>query len=517
MGTGIEQIRGDWYFSSLQLPVETLTVWDSREIPSTNLDVAVSCLASSERDIIMPDLTQQRIPKPVAHELSPEKGAGDSGIRAEGLAGLRGFDHLEMNPVESGSPSREENAKRLASAAIVGTCRGEKIIDRGPFHIAFAIQRYFEFGGLQRSMLRVAKACAARGHRITVLTNEWKGSVPDGIEVRLLGTRALTNHGAAKRFSQAVRRCIRSEFFDCVVGYSRMQRLDVYWCGDPCLDDAMDHKWPGFLRWLPRYYTYLKLERAVMRCGGTTELLVLCPQERDRLARRYRTEPSRMHLLPPGIDPRRLAVESSDSEIRAEVRSELGITADSFVALTVGSSFRTKGVDRSIRALAQLPADLRRKSALVVVGMGEPASFQKLARKLGIADRIYFAGGRHDVAKFYHAADLLLHPARTETAGHAILEAMMCGTPVIVTANCGYAFHVESSQAGLVCPMPFSQQVLSQLVETATSPDLRRLWKERAQQYCATTNMVGMIDHAVETILARAAKNKRDRSAGTTG
>ena len=90
-----------------------------------------------------------------------------------------------------------------------------------------------------------------------------------------------------------------------------------------------------------------------------------------------------------------------------------------FLILTVGSSFRTKGIDRVIHAIANLPEELKRRCRYAVVGQGDAAKFKATAQKAGIAEHVLFTGGRRDISNFYHAADVLVHPARTETTGAA--------------------------------------------------------------------------------------------------
>ena len=43
---------------------------------------------------------------------------------------------------------------------------------------AFALFKYFPFGGLQSDMLRIAECAAARGHEVTVFTGAWEGPGP---------------------------------------------------------------------------------------------------------------------------------------------------------------------------------------------------------------------------------------------------------------------------------------------------------------------------------------------------
>ena len=45
-------------------------------------------------------------------------------------------------------------------------------------NFAFAIFKYFPFGGLQRDMLRMAEAAVRRGHRVTVFASSWDGDPP---------------------------------------------------------------------------------------------------------------------------------------------------------------------------------------------------------------------------------------------------------------------------------------------------------------------------------------------------
>ena len=89
----------------------------------------------------------------------------------------------------------------------------------------------------------------------------------------------------------------------------------------------------------------------------------------------------------------------------------------------VGSGFRTKGVDRAIEGLAKLQSTESNKTQLVVVGHGKSDSYQRLARSLGVGDRVHMLGGRADVPEWMLAADLLVHPARNENTGTVLLEA----------------------------------------------------------------------------------------------
>ena len=92
-------------------------------------------------------------------------------------------------------------------------------------NFAFAIFKYFPFGGLQRDMLRMAECAVGRGHRVTVFTASWKGEEPpDGIQVRILKVRGWSNHGRARSFERLFR--MESAPFDaimCIIGFAVYQ------------------------------------------------------------------------------------------------------------------------------------------------------------------------------------------------------------------------------------------------------------------------------------------------------
>jgi UDP-glucose:(heptosyl)LPS alpha-1,3-glucosyltransferase len=376
------------------------------------------------------------------------------------------------------------------------------------YRLAFAIHRYFDYGGLERDLLRVSLACADQGHEVHVLTSGWDGPQPAGVEVHLLPLRARTNHGRSREFAESVQRFVRQNQFDCLVGFNKLPGLDVYWCGDPCLAEHLRQTKSPLVRWLARYRTYLNLEAGLFGTMSDAELLVLCEPEKERIVRHYQTAESRLHLLPAGIDRRRFQSGADERERRMALRKSLDLSEEDIVVLMVGSSFKRKGVDRAIEALASLPHSDGLRTRLIVVGKDDAAPFQRLAKRHNVAERVHFAGGRPDAPDFYRSADFFVHPARQETAGHTLLEAMVCGLPVLTTAACGYAFHVERGGAGLVCPEPFVQRTLNSHFREMLSVAARREWKQSALAYCRATDLYSMVNKTVDVILSRAQRNK---------
>ncbi|MDZ7841781.1 MAG: lipopolysaccharide core heptose(I) kinase RfaP [Gammaproteobacteria bacterium] len=327
--------------------------------------------------------------------------------------------------------------------------------------LAFCLYRYSPHSGLARDMLRIGHEAVRRGHLVDVYAREWQGDRPSGIQVKLLDAPGWTNHGRAEAFARRLAEPLRRGVYDAVVGFNKMPGLDFYYAADGCFAARARRGRPRAYELTPRYRSWRRQEASVFSPGARTRIMLLSEAAGLEYRAYYATPGDRLCRLPPTLDPRH-RLGPLEPERRAAIRGGLGVAAGETLLLMVGSGFRTKGVDRSIRALAALPAGRRDAVRLVVVGQGKPGWYRRLARRLGVAGRVYFAGGRDNVPDLLRAADLLLHPARQENTGSVLLEALAAGLPVLTTSNCGYAHHVRDAGAGTVVDTPFGQHELDE-------------------------------------------------------
>lgn len=345
--------------------------------------------------------------------------------------------------------------------------------------IAFCIFKYFPYGGIQRDLMKMARECLDRGHEVRIYAIHWRAPDIAGLDVDLClaPVRALTNHRLCQRFASWVRLDVQRRPVDLLVGMNKMPGLDVYFAGDPCYLDKTLRQGGLWRRLSPRRRILLKAERAVFDPAMTTQILTLCEAQAPVFQRCYGTPAERFHTLPPGIERDRAAPANKEA-FRQRVRRCLGLEEADHLLLFVGSGFITKGLDRLLKGLRALPSSIRGSVSLYVLGADNHKPFRRLAAKLGVAEHVRFMGGRADVPDFLLAADAFVLPAYQETAGMAILEAMIAGVPVLVTEVCGYAPYVRRMEAGLVVEEPFQQRKFNvQLAELLTS--------ERREQWAA--------------------------------
>jgi UDP-glucose:(heptosyl)LPS alpha-1,3-glucosyltransferase len=379
-------------------------------------------------------------------------------------------------------------------AAVNMGCEQNKVL-------AFCLFKYFPHGGLQRDMLRIALACQSRGYTIDVYTAAWHGSVPPSLRLHTHRPMALTNHAAMSRYHAWLTRQLADNPSACVVGFNKMPDLDVYYAADGCYKARALEERSGLCRRLPRYRQYQAFEEAVFGRESTTHILMLSKIQEALYVQHYGTPENRIHRVPPNVARDRMAGSDAPA-IRQAFRQHCGIPASDKLLLQLGSGFHTKGLDRSILAFAHLPEGLRAKTRLYVVGSGQSRAYARLARRLGVADRVVFLGPRDDVPQILVSADLLIHPARYENTGTALLEALASGLPVIASGVCGYAPYVEQAHGGWVVPEPFRQEVFDDIVQSALEHADLDSYGRRGAEFARHSDLYGMVDAAVDIIEA---------------
>ena len=107
-----------------------------------------------------------------------------------------------------------------------------------------------------------------------------------------------------------------------------------------------------------------------------------------------------------------------------------------FTFLLAGVIHPSKGQEDAIRSLALVNRRIP-TARLVLAGGGKAAHLQRLAKELGVADRVEFRGFVHDMRPLFQHAHGFLMCSRNEAMGRVTVEAMGSGLPVIGHASGG--------------------------------------------------------------------------------
>jgi phosphatidylinositol alpha-1,6-mannosyltransferase len=113
---------------------------------------------------------------------------------------------------------------------------------------------------------------------------------------------------------------------------------------------------------------------------------------------------------------------------------------------------------KNLPLLVEAVADVRQQAAdtvLVLVGEGpQRAMLEALARSLGVADAVRFAGyaAQEDTPAWYRTADVFALPSDFDNSPNVVLEAMAAGLPVVATDVGGLRDYVQTPRNGLLVP-----------------------------------------------------------------
>jgi glycosyltransferase involved in cell wall biosynthesis len=166
---------------------------------------------------------------------------------------------------------------------------------------------------------------------------------------------------------------------------------------------------------------------------------------------------------------------------------KLELPAGARVLLCVSRLAEQKGVDVAVRALARV-RETEPRAVLVVLGEGPERP--RLA-----GDGVYLPGRVGDVASWYRRAELLVHPARWEGFGLALLEAMLAGKAVVAARASAAPELVVDGETGVLVP-PDDAGALAEAV--------LRLLEDPARS--ATMGAAGLIRARGEFSVARMAE-----------
>ncbi|HYR89058.1 MAG TPA: glycosyltransferase [Terriglobia bacterium] len=322
--------------------------------------------------------------------------------------------------------------------------------------LVFAIPYFhsaWQYGGTPRAAFELARGLVRRGHVVKVLTTDSAGSsrIPssphahgamnvEGIDV--VYYRNLSNYLAFRHrlfLPLALFHDVRRQLsgYDIVhihelrntvtvAAYEAVRKVGLPFVLSP----------HGGLQWLGKHRAKLVFDklwgRSILR--HATRLIAVSPLE-EKDARMFDVKPEQISLLPNTVFPDDYANLPESGEFRQKWQ----IREDKIV-LFLGRMHWVKGADLLIKALAQSHASL--SNVHLVIAGPDDTQERELRRMLAgtpLQQRTTFTGFLDHKAKLQALVDasVVAIPSRSEVFAIAALEALMCGTPVILSSACG--------------------------------------------------------------------------------
>lgn len=146
--------------------------------------------------------------------------------------------------------------------------------------------------------------------------------------------------------------------------------------------------------------------------------------------------------------------------------------------LALGRLHVKKAFDVLLAALVDVPG-----AWLWIAGEGgERAKLERLARDLGVAERVRFLGWRRDREALLATADLCVFPSRYEPFGTVTLEAWAAGRPLVAAASAGPAGVIRDGEDGLLVPVDDAPALAAAIRRVLDDPDLGRRLAEAGRR-----------------------------------
>jgi glycosyltransferase involved in cell wall biosynthesis len=376
-------------------------------------------------------------------------------------------------------------------------------------------------GGTERAGDRLARALAARGHRVTVISERRDRRWPrreqrDGFVVervpciprrrvhRISAQIALGCH-LARRLADCdvVHLSPPGAASEVVLGLARLWRRPAVIRPGGTGPRGMGTATEGWRGRLGR-----ALERRVDACIALTPLMAT-------EARRFGVSAERIHVIPNGIDTVRW--NPVDGLERERLRREHGIAPSEVVVLYVGRLSREKNAGGLLEAWGRLAAPAGR-ARLVLVGDGpgrsELEAMIDAHRWRGV---VSITGFVDDPLPWYRIGDVLALASRHEGFPNCVLEAMSCGLPVVAVRT---AVPDELAVGGAAGELVATWDVAAFAAGLERLIDDRR-YRERCgsrarqlvSQHYEMDDVAARVEALYRSILERRRSDARDRSA----
>lgn len=190
-------------------------------------------------------------------------------------------------------------------------------------------------------------------------------------------------------------------------------------------------------------------EAAMVACADA--VLASCDVEAAQFVHLYNAEPSRVHVVPLGVEHAFFA-----PGYRPQARRALGLDAEAKMLLFVGRLQALKGADLALETLIELR---RRGDHAMLAIVGGPSgpdgrdTLERLHRRVaeaGVIQHVMFVAPQHHrlLSTWMRAADVTLVPSRAESFGLVALESSACGTPVVASDVGGLTTLIEEGVTG---------------------------------------------------------------------
>ncbi len=358
--------------------------------------------------------------------------------------------------------------------------------------IALIRRKYVFYGGAERFASDTVSSLLAKGHDIHIFASTW--SVDGGKEIVFHKVPIIKIFSFLRVISFAffvyLKLRIRENEFDIIQSNERTIFQDIYRAGDGCHREWLIQRFKH-ISWIkklsiilnPFHRAVLVIEREIFKKNRYKKIIAISRIGKEEIKRHYHVPDSDIVVVYNGVDLERFHPRNRQIYYKM-IREKHSISQEEIVLLFVGSGFERKGLEYFIRSIG-----LRSAKPLVglIIGKGKRGRYIRLARRLGISDKIIFAGVTEKIERYYAASDIFLFPTLYEPFGNVHLEALASGLPVITSIMSGAAEILTDRVNGLIMKDPTdileTTDKIRYLIDSDVREQMGREARKRAEYF----------------------------------
>ncbi len=362
-------------------------------------------------------------------------------------------------------------------------------------------------GGAESSVIEMATAIARLGPDVTIL-HAADGGRPthlDNVTLQPVPAGGLTRALRTYRFVRGVHQLCRLQRFDVVHAVTPVLCANVYQPRGGTYPETVERSVAmvrsGVARMLRRLGKRFNLRQGFLmqiektlltKRTARVSVAALSDYVRRQVASGLNFPPERIAVIFNAVDTS--ALEIATPAERTASRFRCAISGDQPALLFAAHNFRLKGLTSLLAALGRARREPERhpraaQAVLLVAGRDSAASYERLARRLGLEDAVRFLGSQPEMRAFYAAADALAHPTWYDPCSRVVLESLASGVPVLASRWDGASEAVRGREQGVVIADPGDIPALAAALEEVLRPGARALASAGAAAFAESLSM----------------------------
>ena len=362
-----------------------------------------------------------------------------------------------------------------------------------------------QFGGTVNAVYNLSKELSKQGHDVTIITTDFGFNKDYSTSIEEAGVQVVpfkcVFNWASFLYSPSMKNWLNNNImkFDVI----HMHNFRSYQNSAVC-DYAIKHEIPYILHAhgsILQIFKKKSLKKLFDLIYGkkilknAAKLIAVSDLEKEQYKEMGICE-SRIEKIPNGLVLKRYFNQDYD------FRGSNNVITKSIV-LYLGRKDHVKGIDFLIKSFQSFLDDYG-DVTLIIAGpdCGNEKELVNLVKKLKIEDNVKFLGFIGDVCSAYKAADILVYPVRYEIFGLVPFEAILCGTPVIVTENSGCGEIIRAANCGYLVKYGEIEDLKNKMIHMITNPKIGEEFVENGNKYIMNNLNWKNINENIEEVYA---------------